>query len=60
MKRGKKYQDAAKLVEKTKAYDTEEAVELAMVPVDIVERLLELGRMGRAESGEKGLSYPRT
>ena len=29
MKRGKKYQDAAKLVEKTKAYDTEEAVELA-------------------------------
>ena len=27
MKRGKKYQDAAKLVEKTKAYDTEEAVE---------------------------------
>ena len=40
MKRGKKYQDAAKLIEKTKAYDTEEAVELAMVPVDIVERLL--------------------
>ena len=29
MKRGKKYQDAAKLVEKTKVYDTEEAVELA-------------------------------
>ncbi|MGP1433872.1 MAG: 50S ribosomal protein L1 [Catonella sp.] len=29
MKRGKKYQDAAKLVEKTKAYDTEEAVDLA-------------------------------
>ena len=29
MKRGKKYQDAAKLIEKTKAYDTEEAVELA-------------------------------
>ena len=29
MKRGKKYQDAAKIVEKTKAYDTEEAVELA-------------------------------
>ena len=29
MKRGKKYQDAAKFIEKTKAYDTEEAVELA-------------------------------
>ena len=29
MKRGKKYQDAAKLVDKTKVYDTEEAVELA-------------------------------
>ena len=29
MKRGKKYQETAKLVDKTKAYDTEEAVELA-------------------------------
>ncbi len=52
MKRGKKYQDAAKLVEKTKAYDTEEAVELvkktAVAKFDeTIEAHIKLGVDGR-------------